>query len=72
MTGKVEVMRADKGFVFARTSAGESYFVHCSEFADFNGRSATFDGLQLGDHVTFEHQESPRGLRAIRVNVVAA
>lgn len=67
-TGIVKRIVRDKGFAFV-TSQGVDYFAHASCFADLNGRrSALFNNLREGDHVSFEPDENcDRGPRALDI-----
>lgn len=58
-TGKVEFFNHDKGFGFIKENeTQEKYFVHVS--------SVTFD-IEENDKVSFEIEQGPKGLNAVRV-----
>jgi len=62
MNGVIKTL-TDKGFGFI-TPEGESkdLFFHSSALVDI-----TYDELEIGDKVTFETEESPKGPRAMNV-----
>ena len=62
MNGVIKTL-TDKGFGFI-TPDGESkdLFFHSSALVD-----VTFDELEIGDKVSFETEDSPKGLRATNV-----
>ncbi|MBL0020021.1 MAG: cold shock domain-containing protein [Bacteroidetes bacterium] len=61
-TGKVEFFNHDKGFGFIKENeTQEKYFVHVS--------SVTFD-IEENDKVSFEIEQGPKGLNAVRVNKI--
>jgi cold shock CspA family protein len=61
-TGKVEFFNHDKGFGFIKENdTQEKYFVHVS--------SLTFE-IEENDKVTFEVEQGPKGLNAVRVNKI--
>lgn len=55
--------KTDKGFGFI-TPEGESkdLFFHSNNLVD-----VSFDEIQEGDHVTFESEQSPKGMNAVNV-----
>ncbi len=56
----------DKGYGFITTDGAEKdLFFHMNEV------EGDFDDLREGDTVSFEIQEGPKGLSAIKVTVVA-
>ena len=59
MRGQVNKLKADRGFGFIRSTAGEEVFFHQSAVSD-----GGFDQLREGQEVTFEVESSPRGPRA--------
>lgn len=65
MNGVVK-KKTDKGFGFI-TIAGQDkdLFFHSNSLV-----GVTFDELQEGDNVTFETEESPKGLNAVNVQRV--
>ncbi len=62
MTGKIRTLRADKGFGFIKSDAGQDYFFHHSAI-----QGETMDELREGDSVTFDAGEGPKGPRAENV-----
>ncbi len=62
-TGTVRKLVSDRGFGFITAEDGKDYFFHR------DGLDATmdFDRLVGGEKVTFDVQNSPKGLRAINV-----
>ncbi len=62
-TGTVRKLVSDRGFGFITADDGKDYFFHR------DGLDATldFDRLVGGEKVTFDVQNSPKGLRAINV-----
>ncbi len=62
MTGKVKRIM-DKGYGFIETEeADKDLFFHAGALVDAN-----FDELQEGDAVTFDMEETPKGLNAVNV-----
>ena len=63
MTGKIKTLKADKGFGFI-TGEGltKDLFFHSNSLV-----GVTFDELKEGDAVSFETEESPKGLNAVNV-----
>ncbi len=61
--GTVRKLVSDRGFGFITADDGKDYFFHR------DGLDATmdFDRLTGGEKVTFDVQNSPKGLRAINV-----
>jgi cold shock protein len=59
MRGTVNRLKLDRGFGFIRSSGGEDVFFHRSSVTD-----GSFDTLREGQEVTFETENSPRGIRA--------
>ena len=64
MTGKVKWFNAEKGYGFIESDNGGDVFVHFSAI-----QSDGFKTLNEGQEVTFDIEESDRGLQA--KNVVA-
>jgi CspA family cold shock protein len=68
VTGTIARLVADKGFGFIRVDgvdgAADDYFFHRSAL-----RGTQFDCLDLGDRVSFDAVDGPKGLRAENVNV---
>lgn len=63
LTGKVSFFNHGKGFGFINIQpSGERVFVHASQL---------IDPIDENDHVTFEVEQGPRGLTAVRVQKVA-
>ena len=55
----------DKGFGFISREGGEKdIFFHSNELVDVE-----FDNLSVGDKVTFEVAEGPKGLNATKVHL---
>ena len=61
MIGEVRAVVRDRGFGFIRDAAGVDYFVHATDL------EVPFEELAEGDRVSFESQQSSRGLRATEV-----
>lgn len=56
----------DKGFGFIKIEGAEKdLFFHSNELID-----VAFDSLRVGDTVSFETAEGPKGLNAIKVSKV--
>lgn len=65
MNGVVK-KKTDKGFGFISVEGNDKdLFFHSNSLVDI-----TFDELNEGDNVTFETEESPKGLNAINVKKV--
>ena len=63
MTGKIKTL-TDKGFGFiAQEGEAKDLFFHAKEVV-----GVTFDDLKVGDEVTFEIGESPKGPNAVQVS----
>ena len=60
--GTVKRLVGDKGFGFVEAPDGSEYFFHQSACADF-------DTLRVGQKVTFEPGQGPKGPRAENVRV---
>ena len=60
MTGTIDVLVLDRGFGFLVADDGQRYFFHRSTLP--NG--ADFSSLQIGQAVSFDSEQSPKGLRA--------
>lgn len=59
--GKVDVFNTSRGFGFiSETGSGERYFVHASNLLEPIGE---------GDKVSFEVEQGPKGLMAVRVKI---
>ena len=64
MTGTVKWFNAEKGFGFITAADGKDVFVHFT-----NIKAEGFRTLEENQAVTFEVQESDRGLQAVEVVV---
>jgi len=64
MTGEIVKKFGQKGFGFILADGGKEIFFHVSNC------TTRFDDLNEGDSVEFETENSPKGLRAIRVKAV--
>lgn len=66
MTGTIK-KKTDKGFGFiAAEGLEKDLFFHSKSLV-----GVAFDDLNEGDEVTFEAEESPKGLNAVNVQLVA-
>lgn len=63
MTGKIKTLKSERGFGFI-TGEGlaKDLFFHSNSLVGI-----TFDDLKEGDAVSFETEESPKGLNAVNV-----
>jgi cold shock CspA family protein len=74
--GTLVRVKADKGFGFIRSDAGQDHFFHFSELVDGDHPEARFQELvqryQAGEQVrlSFERVETPKGWRANAVQEV--
>jgi CspA family cold shock protein len=66
-TGTIKKLVSDRGFGFITAEDGKDYFFH----RDGLDRSLDFDRLVGGEQVTFDTENSPKGARAVRVQVTA-
>lgn len=66
MDGTIRKLVSDRGFGFIRTQEGKDIFFHRSSLVEGN-----FDLLEVGQPVTFDEEDSPRGPRANNVRVVS-
>ena len=64
MTGTIKSLFADKGFGFIKGEDGKDYFMHRSAC-----KNCKIDELGVGQEVTFEEDEGPKGPRAEDVYV---
>lgn len=62
--GTIKKLVADKGFGFIDGEQGDMFF-HCSEV-----RGGTFETLTIGQMVTYEVGQGPKGPRATSVTPV--
>ncbi|MFA5048151.1 MAG: cold shock domain-containing protein [Patescibacteria group bacterium] len=68
MTGTIKTLIADKGFGFITVEGQEKdLFFHSNSLVD-----VLFADLKQGDAVSFETEESPKGLNAVNVKRVTA
>ena len=64
-TGTIATLMDGKGFGFIKRDGEEKdLFFHSNELAD----GVTFDSLAEGDTVTFDVEEGPKGLNAVKVS----
>ncbi|MFT7615440.1 MAG: CspA family cold shock protein [Candidatus Woesearchaeota archaeon] len=61
MNGKVKFFKSDKQFGFVTDDNDTDYFVHVSGFADENMV------LRAGDDVTFDTEDTDRGVKAVNI-----
>lgn len=61
MNGKIKTL-TDKGFGFIAVEGQEDIFFHSTSLVD-----VTYEELNVDDAVTFETEDSEKGLRAISV-----
>jgi CspA family cold shock protein len=59
MQGTIKRLVSDKGFGFVAAQDGTEYFFHQSACVD-----ARFDELRVGQSVTFDRGQGPKGPRA--------
>jgi cold shock protein len=62
-TGTIKRVIADRGFGFIAADDEKEYFFHRGVLDS----SMDFDRIVGGERVTFEIEQSPKGLRAIQV-----
>jgi cold shock protein len=62
-TGTIKKIVADRGFGFIAAEDGKEYFFH----RDGLQASLDFDRLTVGERVSFEVEQSPKGPRAVQV-----
>ena len=62
-TGTIKKIVADRGFGFIVAEDGKEYFFH----RDGLQASLDFDRLVVGERVSFEVEQSPKGPRATQV-----
>jgi cold shock protein len=63
-TGTIKRVFKDRGFGFIRTPDGQEIFFHRSGL-----RSTRFESVAEGDAVEFEVESSPKGPRAVNIQV---
>lgn len=64
MSQGIVVSKRDRGFGFIKVEGQEKdLFFHSKEL-----KGITFDELQEGDTVTFDVEDSPKGLNAVNVS----
>ena len=66
MNGTIKKLVPDRGFGFIAAEDGKEYFFHRS------GTEGDFDGLNGGEKVSFEIEQSPKGPRAKSVRIASA
>lgn len=59
MIGLIKRVVEDRGFGFLKTDSGEEYFFHISGL-----KNCDFRDLRVGQRVSFEVDQSPKGPRA--------
>jgi len=62
--GKIKKLAHDRGFGFIDDTDGREVFFHQSSLVDIR-----FDALRGDEKVEFEVENSPKGPRAINVNI---
>lgn len=62
MNGTIKRLVSDRGFGFIASSSGEDIFFHRSSVA-----GTSFEQLTIGQSVTFEEHDTPKGRRAENV-----
>jgi CspA family cold shock protein len=65
-SGTIKRVFKDRGFGFIRTPDGQEIFFHRSGL-----RSTRFESIIEGDAVEFEVESSPKGPRAVNIQVAA-
>lgn len=65
LEGSIKKVISEKGYGFITTPRGDVFF-HCSALKDIN-----FADVKVGDKVTFEEDQGPKGPRAKDVRVIA-
>lgn len=63
--GKVKKLIRERGFGFIADTDGREVFFHQSSLA-----GTTFDALTGDEEVEFEVEDSPKGPRAVNVNIL--
>jgi cold shock protein len=62
--GKIKMTNTEKGFGFIAGEDGREYFFHKTGCGN-----CRFDQLERGTFVTFDTEDSPKGPRAVDINV---
>lgn len=62
--GKIKKLVADKGFGFIEGERGDLFF-HLSSL-----ENSAFEALEIGQPVTYQEEEGPKGPRAVAVNPI--
>ncbi|MBL7084579.1 MAG: cold shock domain-containing protein [Candidatus Omnitrophica bacterium] len=62
--GKIKKLVSDRGFGFIDDTDGREVFFHQSSLVGI-----TFDTLKGDENVEFEVEDSPKGPRAVNVNI---
>jgi cold shock CspA family protein len=62
ITGTVTMIKADRGFAFVEDHAHRQYFLHRTACTP-----GLFEGLQVGDGISFKWASTLKGLRAYDV-----
>ncbi|MBI3328044.1 MAG: cold shock domain-containing protein [Nitrospinae bacterium] len=65
-TGTIKRVFKDRGYGFIRTPEGQEVFFHRTGL-----RNARLESLTEGDPVEFEVESSPKGPRAVNIQVAA-
>ena len=67
MTGTIKKLVSEKGFGFISSpELAKDIFFHSNSLVD-----VTFDELKEGEAVSFDSEESPKGMNAVNVKRVA-
>ncbi|MFA5275388.1 MAG: cold shock domain-containing protein [Candidatus Omnitrophota bacterium] len=66
-TGKIKKVVRERGFGFISDTDGREVFFHQSSLLE-----TQFDALKEEDNVEFEIEDSPKGPRAVKVQIVKA
>ena len=67
MTGKVIMFNASKGYGFISTNEGKDIFFHCSQLL-IPGQ--TYKTIEVNKNVSFDVEQSDRGLLATNIKIV--
>lgn len=68
MTGTIRNIQLEKRFGFLRGSDGKDRFFHETALDP----RVNFDALKRGDEVEFDHEDGPKGPRAIGVRMAGS